>query len=661
MKFRTHNLLTVIKLIILLFLLITAGGILFILNNLTLSIIYQQISLLITVAAIWCLAVYGIYRLFINSIIQPVKTIEKTIGMVAEGDLSGKIMMKREDEIGRIAASIDTLIRNQSDLSEFVEKIGDGNFNIEYKVVSEKDKLGSSIAGMREKLHKLVSEDARRQWSSEGVAKFGAILRENNDDLKSLCDKLLSELVKYMDANQGIIFLLNEENSDRRFLELVSAYAWNRKKFLSRTIEEGEGLIGQAAIERDTIYLTDVPENFITITSGLGDANPRSILIVPLLFNDELFGVMEFASFRTLQDFEIKFMEKVAEIVASTISRTRINKQTQKLLRDSQKLTEELRTQEEEMRQNLEEMNATQEEMQQREVERIGIFTAINNTVATVEFTMDGRIITANDMFLKMMNYSLEEIEGKTDRIFADKDKEPIETYNKFWRELNEGIMHHGDFKRMTSDGREMWLTASYTPALDKSGRPYKVIEIAQDISEKKRAELELQRQAEELRAQGEKLRSYTSELEDIKQNLSEKLNEASKGLLKKIQDIETEKEKNIAVLEGCVDAVISFNQAGIIEYFNHSAEEIWGTERANVIGKPVSSILPLIIQNNGNNLTAFYSANGISKEIQVRTEISFTDSTGSNIDLLATLTRAKIENEFTFTIFAQKISVDLF
>jgi PAS domain S-box-containing protein len=617
--------------------------------------------LLITVAAIWCLAVYGIYRLFINSIIQPVKTIEKTIGMVAEGDLSGKIMMKREDEIGRIAASIDTLIRNQSDLSEFVEKIGDGNFNIEYKVVSEKDKLGSSIAGMREKLHKLVSEDARRQWSSEGVAKFGAILRENNDDLKSLCDKLLSELVKYMDANQGIIFLLNEENSDRRFLELVSAYAWNRKKFLSRTIEEGEGLIGQAAIERDTIYLTDVPENFITITSGLGDANPRSILIVPLLFNDELFGVMEFASFRTLQDFEIKFMEKVAEIVASTISRTRINKQTQKLLRDSQKLTEELRTQEEEMRQNLEEMNATQEEMQQREVERIGIFTAINNTVATVEFTMDGRIITANDMFLKMMNYSLEEIEGKTDRIFADKDKEPIESYNKFWRELNEGVMHHGDFKRMTRDGREMWLTASYTPALDKSGRPYKVIELAQDISEKKRAELELQRQAEELRAQGEKLRNYTSELEDIKQNLSEKLNEASKGLLKKIQDIETEKEKNIAVLEGCVDAVISFNQAGIIEYFNHSAEEIWGTERANVIGKPVSSILPLIIQNNGNNLTAFYSANGISKEIQVRTEISFTDSTGSNIDLLATLTRAKIENEFTFTIFAQKISVDLF
>lgn len=633
----------------------------FILNNLTLSIIYQQISLLITVVAIWCLSVYGIYRLFLTSILHPVKLIEKTIGMIAEGDLSGRIMMNREDELGRIGASIDTLISNQSGLSDFVEKIGDGNFNIEYKVVSSKDKLGSSITGMRDKLHKLVSEDATRQWSSEGIAKFGAILRENNDDIKAFCDKLLAELVKYMDANQGAIFLLNDDVNDRRILEMVSAYAWNRKKYISATIEEGEGLIGQCAIERDTIYLTDVPDNFITITSGLGDANPRCILIVPLLFNDELFGVMEFASFRTLQDFEIKFMENVAEIFASTISRTRINKQTQKLLRDSQKLTEELRTQEEEMRQNLEEMNATQEEMQQREVERIGIFTAINNTVATVEFTMDGRIITANDMYLKMMNYSLEEIEGKTDRIFADKENEPIEAYNRFWKELNDGVMQRGDFKRMTRDGREMWLTASYTPALDKSGRPYKVIELAQDISEKKRAELELQRQAEELRAQGEKLRNYTSELEDIKQNLSEKLSEASKGLLKKIQDIETEKEKNMAVLEGCVDAVISFNQAGIIEYFNHSAEEIWGTERSNVLCKPINSILPVIIENNGNNLTAFFSCNDVKKEIQVRTEISFADSTGSNVDLLATLTRAKIENEFTFTIFAQKISVDLF
>jgi PAS domain S-box-containing protein len=214
---------------------------------------------------------------------------------------------------------------------------------------------------------------------------------------------------------------------------------------------------------------------------------------------------------------------------------------------------------------------------------------------------------------------------------------------------------------RITKEGREIWLNSSYTPSLDKHGKPYKVIELAQDITEKKKAELESQRQAEELRSQGEKLKTYTAELEDIKQNLSEKLSEASKGLVKKIQDIESEKAKNIAVLEGCVDAVISFNQIGLIEYFNHAAEETWGIQRENVIGKSIGSIIPVVVEAKDDISTAYYSNNGSTTEIQIRTEISFADSNGNNIDLLATLTKAKVENEITFTIFAQKISVDLF
>lgn len=661
MKMRQYGLRTKINFLIILFLIIIIGGIYFVLRNMSLAIIYQQISALIIVTILWCAALAVIFLLIRSYIYRPIKKIENVLKHAANGDLSIKVDYSSNDELGQIAESVDCIIKNQFNLAEFLEKIGDGNFNIEYAVLGENDKLGDSITRMREKLLKLVTEDASRQWSTEGIARFGAILRENTDDLKMVCDKLLSNLVKYLDANQGALFLINAEEKDKPYLDMVSAYAWDRKKYLTKKIEIGEGLVGQAAIEKGTIYITDVPDNFVTITSGLGDANPRSVLIVPLLFEDELFGIMEFASFKTYKPFEIDFVEKLAEIVASTISRDNNNKQTQKLLRDSQKLTEELRTQEEEMRQNLEEMNATQEEMQQREVERIGIFTAINNTLATVEFNMEGRIINANDKYLSMMNYALEEIENKTDRIFADKANEPIELYNKFWQELNEGILQRGDVKRITKDGREIWLSVSYTPALDKRGKPYKVIELAQDITEKKKAELESQRQAEELRSQGEKLKTYTAELEDIKQNLSEKLSEASKGLIKKINDIESEKAKNIAVLEGCVDGVISFNQNGNIEYFNHSAEEIWGVQRENVIGKHVSSIIPIEIITKDDTITANYLNNGSSKEIQIRTEISFSDINNTQVDLLATLTRAKVENETTFTIFAQKISVDLF
>ncbi len=661
MKMSRYSLQSKINYLITLFVLIVAAGIVFVLKNLSRDILFQQITSIVLVVIVWAFALVIIKRLFTVYVNNPVKKISEVSSLASSGNLSKKTGYKSNDELGEIANSIDNIIQNQLNLADYIEKIGDGDLSIEHTVLSDHDKLGYAVTGLRNKLSKLASEETIRKWSTEGITKFEAILRENTDDFKIISDKLLSNLVKYLNANQGAIFLLNEEQKEKVFLEMISCYAWDRKKYITRTIEIGEGLVGQAAIEKGIIYLIDVFENYVLITSGLGDANPRSLLIVPLLFHDELFGVMEFAGFKQYETFEVEFIEKLAEIVASTISRTNINKQTQKLLRDSQKLTEELRTQEEEMRQNFEEMNATQEEMQQREVERIGIFTAINNTLATVEFTLEGRIIDANQKFLEMMGYSLEEIENKTDRIFADKANEPIELYNKFWEELNKGTLQRGDFKRITKDGREIWLNASYTPALDKHGKPYKVIKLAEDITEKKKAELEAQRQAEELRSQGEKLKTYTSELEDIKQNLSEKLNEASKGLIKKIEDIEAEKAKNIAVLEGCVDGVISFNQNGIVEYFNHSAEEIWGIQRENVLGKPITTLMPIELVTKDNNITATYLSNGTSKEIHVRTEISFADLNGNTIDLLATLTRARIENQTTFTIFAQKISVDLF
>jgi PAS domain S-box-containing protein len=661
MKYKNYKLRSKNRVILLLFILITVAGIAFVLSNFSILIIYQQITYLIIAASVWIVTLMVINWINRTYFEKPIERLTEVSRAASLGDLSKRTGYNNTDEIGQIAVAIDNIIENQLKLAEFAEKIGDGNFDVEYKILSAQDKLGSSITGMRDKLQKIAYEDISRNWASQGLTKFGEITREDADNLTVLCDKFLSSLAKYINANQGMIFLLNTEDSTIPNLKLESAYAWDKKKYIKRIIEIGEGLIGQAAIEKDIIYMTDVPKEFITITSGLGDATPTCVIIVPMMFNNELFGILELASFRELKNFEIEFVQKLAEILASTISRVRTNEQTQKLLKDSQKLTEEMRAQEEEMRQNIEEMNATQEEMEQREVERIGIFTAINNTLATVEFNMEGKIINANEKFLQLMNYNIDEIENKTDRMFADLSNEPIEYYNEFWKELRLGKPQKGDFKRITKEGREIWINASYTPALDKDQKPYKVIELAQDITEKKKVELETQRQGEELRIQGEKLKSYTTELEDIKQNLSEKLNEASNGLLRKIKDIESERAKNVAVLEGCVDGVICFNQEGIIEYFNNAAEDIWGLEREKIIGKPISNAIPISIQQKDNMLTAYYLNNGSTKEIGVRTEVSWQDENSKEYDLLMTLTRAKVDDSISFTIFAQQISIDLF
>jgi CHASE3 domain sensor protein/GAF domain-containing protein len=265
--------------------------------------------------------------------------------------------------------TINSLIQNLKSSISFIKKIGSGNYDIELEGLTERNKsrntenLAGELVSMRDQMKKVAEAEKERNWATEGLAKFADILRNNTDDLRDLSSNIISNLVNYLHANQGGLYILNTENDADSYLELAACYAFNRKKHKEQRIEIGEGLVGQAYLEREHIYMTDVPQDYINITSGLGGANPSSLLIVPLQVNEQQCGVVEIASFKTFRQHEIEFVKKIAESIASTIATVRINQQTKKLLEDSQAMTEQLRAQEEEMRQNLEEMQATQEQL----------------------------------------------------------------------------------------------------------------------------------------------------------------------------------------------------------------------------------------------------------------------------------------------------------
>ncbi len=265
--------------------------------------------------------------------------------------------LKLKEESDRIAS-----------FSDFIQSISSGNFDHQLDL---KDELGNKLIEMRNTLKTNSENEQRRIWASAGMAQIGEILRADHKVVKDLYDNIVRFVVNYSKSNQASLFLLNEEDDKNRFLELVSTYAFDRKKHLNSKLEIGEGLAGQCFLEGKPIFMIDIPKDYIKITSGLGGANPGSLLIVPLKINDTIYGIIEIAAFQKYAPHEIELVEKFAESIASTISSVRINERTRVLLEQTQQQAEEMRSQEEEMRQNMEELSTTQEEMSRKEKEYI--------------------------------------------------------------------------------------------------------------------------------------------------------------------------------------------------------------------------------------------------------------------------------------------------
>jgi methyl-accepting chemotaxis protein len=306
-------------------------------------------------------------------VIKPIKKIKNVLIQMGNGEMPKKQIKERNDEIGEMAAALNALIMGLKETTDFSIEIGKGNFESPFVPLSEEDNLGNALLEMRTNLKHATEEETRRKkeddqrnWASQGIAKYSDILRQNNDDIEKLSYEIISNLVKYCDANQGGLFVVNNDDEKNVFIEMSAAYAFDRKKFLENKIELGVGLIGRAVQEAETIYITDIPENYITITSGLGDESPKSILIVPLVINEIVYGVIEMASFKEFEKYQIEFVEKVGENIASTLSTVKVNIRTTNLLEQTRQQAEEMRAQEEEMRQNIEESARREAELEKQ-------------------------------------------------------------------------------------------------------------------------------------------------------------------------------------------------------------------------------------------------------------------------------------------------------
>lgn len=283
--------------------------------------------------------------------------------------MARQLKEETKQNINREEANKQEALRLQKD-EAFARAIAEGKFEETFDV-DEDDRLGQALFEMKNSLKEAEMREENERYVSEGISRINDALRIQGEEIETLADRILEEMVSYLKAVQGILFVKLKNEEQEEVLKAMSLYAYDTRKFVEREIKPGEGLIGQIFLEGQPLYLLDMPEDYVIISSGLGENKPSALYITPLIFNQEIAGVIELAFFEPIPEFQRQFIEQASINIASALLNQVRNVEFRRMFQESQEMNERMRNTEEELRQNMEELKSTQEEMERANKEAV--------------------------------------------------------------------------------------------------------------------------------------------------------------------------------------------------------------------------------------------------------------------------------------------------
>ncbi len=460
---------------------------------------------------------------FTRSMTRPLHAMRNKLTMVAQGTLPEKSGQYSNDEFGQMAMKVDALVETLKGNADFAKRIGEGKYDTRFQAASDNDLLGMSLLNMRNNLIENERKDKERNWIVRGVAEISEVLRMH-DSIDALGEDVIRFILERIGAIQGAFYVVNDEQGDRT-IEMRASYAYGRKKYLKAKFRFAEGLVGQAVAEKDTVMRTEIPDDYITITSGiLGDQRPTCILIVPLITNEEVYGVLEFAGFGKFEPSQVKFVQELSLILARTVFNIKVNERTRRLLAESQAMSNELKEKQEVLRQNAEEMQATQEELKRsnqkleeqieevnRTQKRMQLLLENASEVITI-FEEDGTIRYISPSVETILGYGQKELIGESDIDKVHPDHH--ETYKEFFQKMRENPDHKitVQYEYKAKDGNFIWIETVGTNFMSNRVIHGYILN-SRDITERRRAELE-QRMRSKMQALSENSPDLITRLE---------------------------------------------------------------------------------------------------------------------------------------------------
>jgi PAS domain S-box-containing protein len=511
--------------------------------------------------------------MFARSFTQPLYSMRNTLSLVAQGVLPEASEERSSDEFGQMSEKVDELVKTLKGSADFAQRIGEGKYDTAYKPASENDILGMSLINMRDNLIENERLDKERNWIVRGVAEISEILRMH-DSIEALGEDVIKFILDKIGAIQGAFYIVNDDNAHLPpVIEMRASYAYTRKKYLKAKFKFAEGLVGQAAAEKDIVLRTEIPDEYVTITSGiLGDQRPKCILIVPLITNEEVYGVLEFAGFKRFDPSQVKFVQELSLILARTIFNIKVNERTRKLLSESQQMSNELKEKQEVLRQNAEEMQATQEELKRSNQKLEEQIEEVNRTQKRMQLLLENasEVITIyeEDESIRYISPSVESILGYGQKEMIGKsDIDKVKPDDReIFRGLFEKLKGNPDekatvqYEYRAKDGTFIWIESTGTNCMSNQAIHGYILN-SRDITERRRAEQE-QRMRSKMQALSENSLDLITRLEGDSISYINPVIEEYTGqkpsffLNRKVQ----ETELDTSILEGWLKVVEAVN-----------------------------------------------------------------------------------------------------
>jgi HAMP domain-containing protein/signal transduction histidine kinase/DNA-binding response OmpR family regulator len=302
----------------------------------------------------------------INGMIDTLATFADQVTSVArevgvEGKLGGQASVPGAagtwkdltDNVNQLAANLTTQVRAIAEVATAVTK-GDLTRSIKVEASGEVAALKDNINEMIRNLKDTTLKNSEQDWLKTNLAKFSRML-QGQKDLLTVGRLILSELAPVVSAQHAVFYIL-DSSSDTPELSLLAGYAHQGQGKLGSRLGLGEGLVGQCALEKQKILLTNVPSDYIRISSGLGDAAPQNIIVLPVVFEGQVKGVLELASFERFNPTHQGFLDQLTESIGIVLNTIEANMRTEDLLKQSQSLARELGSRQEELQKTNQEL-----------------------------------------------------------------------------------------------------------------------------------------------------------------------------------------------------------------------------------------------------------------------------------------------------------------